>query len=89
MSRKIAGNTRYCSEGKETLEHSVSQIEIRIEAEQGAVAKWKILRSSFSTAKYKKIAVEFAVLAKTTATLPRARYNEPALEQPTIRFCRI
>ena len=57
--------------------------------QKGAVAKWKILRSSFSTAKYKKIAVEFAVSAKTTATLPRARYNEPALEQPTIRFCRI
>jgi hypothetical protein len=37
MSRKIAVNTRYCSEGKETLEHSVSQIEIRIEAEQAGI----------------------------------------------------
>ena len=36
-----------------------------------------------------KIAVEFAFSAKTTATLPRARYNQPAPEQPTIRFCRI
>ncbi len=31
-------------------------------------------RSSISTAKYTKIAVEFAFSAKTTATLPRARY---------------
>ncbi len=27
--------------------------------------------------------------AKTTATLPRARYIQPAPEQSTIRFCRI
>ena len=27
-----------------------------------------------------------AFSAKTTATLPRARYQQPAPEQPTIRF---